>query len=222
MTPMNLNTTRGTTARWLSCEAASRRPLDRCGKGMLDRLASVQFHTIRDGIQKRAVMAFHGLRFAERSVKVWCSSSQTKQRGTSDEGAEQVSYGKRVVVVALALFFCVLIKNAWLSDDAYITLRTVSNFIHGYGLTWNADERVQTYTHPLWILLLSGTYFCVRSIYFSSLLLSLGVSAIAITLFAFRLVKSPLVAVVGLTILAASKSFVDSPLLAWRTRSPTC
>jgi len=44
------------------------RRLDRCGKGMLDRLASVQFHTIRDGIQKRAVMAFHGLRFAERSV----------------------------------------------------------------------------------------------------------------------------------------------------------
>ena len=54
MTQMNLNTTmepaRETTTA-LSHEAASRRPLDRCVKGMLDRLASVQLHKIRDGIR---------------------------------------------------------------------------------------------------------------------------------------------------------------------------
>ena len=49
------------------------------------------------------------------------------------------------------LFFIVLLITAWLSDDAYITLRTVDNFINGYGLTWNIGERVQTFTHPLWI-----------------------------------------------------------------------
>jgi len=53
----------------------------------------------------------------------------------------------------------VVIKSAWLSDDAFITLRTVRNFNEGYGLVWNTHERVQAYTHPLWMLLLSLTYF---------------------------------------------------------------
>lgn len=134
---------------------------------------------------------------------------QTKQRDLSDKAVKQDNYGKTVIVFALVVFFFVLLKNAWLSDDSYITLRTVSNFIHGYGLTWNIDERVQAYTHPLWMFLLSGAYFCVRSIYFSSLLLSLCVSALAIILFAFRLAPSPYIAVVGVAILAASKSFID-------------
>jgi arabinofuranosyltransferase len=59
-------------------------------------------------------------------------------------------------VLGLLLVFTTL--RAWLCDDAYITFRTVDNFIHGYGLTWNVAERVQAYTHPLWMLLLSGVY----------------------------------------------------------------
>lgn len=134
---------------------------------------------------------------------------QETEQGTAGEIWRQSDYRNLMVVFALALFFFVVIKNAWISDDGYITLRTVYNFIHGYGLTWNIDERVQTYTHPLWMFLLSGTYFFVRSIYFSTLLLSLAVSALAVVIFAFRLTKSALVAVVGLAILVASKAFID-------------
>lgn len=47
-----------------------------------------------------------------------------------------------------------VLKVSWVADDAYITLRTVDNFLNGYGLRWNVDERVQVYTHPLWMLLL--------------------------------------------------------------------
>ena len=126
-----------------------------------------------------------------------------------DQAKQRDRYGKTVIVFALAFFLFVLVKNAWLSDDGYITLRTVYNFVHGFGLTWNIDERVQAYTHPLWMFLLSGSYFFVRSIYFSSLLLSLGVSMLVAAIFAFRLAPSPFVAVVGLTMLAASKSFID-------------
>ena len=56
------------------------------------------------------------------------------------------------------VFLAVLLRTAWLSDDALITLRTVLNFTHGYGLTFNVAERVQTYTHPLWMLMLTGAY----------------------------------------------------------------
>ena len=134
---------------------------------------------------------------------------QKEPDAVADAAKLQEKYGKTVIVFALVLFFFVLIKNAWLSDDSFITLRTVYNFIHGYGLTWNVDERVQTFTHPLWMFLLSGSYFFVRSIYFSSLLLSLSISILAVSLFVFRLAPSRLVAIVGLTILVASKSFID-------------
>ena len=135
--------------------------------------------------------------------------AQKKPDVPADEAEKQAKYRKTVIIFALVFFFFVLIKNAWLSDDSYITLRTVYNFVHGFGLTWNIDERVQTFTHPLWMFLLSGSYFFVRSIYFSSLLLSLGVSTLAMSIFVFRLAPSPFVAVVGLTILVASKSFID-------------
>jgi len=59
----------------------------------------------------------------------------------------------------LALLFIItlyiLALNAYVIDDAYISFRTIDNLLHGHGLRWNVDERVQVYTHPLWLVLLS-------------------------------------------------------------------
>ncbi len=115
---------------------------------------------------------------------------------------------KSILAVSLA-FFIIIVKNAWLSDDSYITFRTVDNFVHGYGLTWNIDERVQTYTHPLWMFLISALYFCTHEIYYSVLLLSLTISFVAIGIFAVHIAKSLPMAVMGIVLLAASKSYVD-------------
>jgi arabinofuranosyltransferase len=57
------------------------------------------------------------------------------------------------------LFGLFLIRNAWVSDDAYITFRTIENFLAGYGIGYNPFLRVQAYTHPLWMFLLSILYF---------------------------------------------------------------
>jgi arabinofuranosyltransferase len=116
---------------------------------------------------------------------------------------------RSLVHTSLALLSLLIIKDAWLCDDAYITFRTVDNAVHGYGFTWNVDERVQTYTHPLWMLLLTVLYFFIRNIYIVSLCVSLLLSIGAICIFALRLAKSPLIALVGLALLAASKTFVD-------------
>ena len=62
----------------------------------------------------------------------------------------------------LAALAAQVLRLAWLSDDAYITLRSVENFTHGYGAVYNVGERVQSFTHPLWMLLLSGVYFPLR------------------------------------------------------------
>lgn len=57
------------------------------------------------------------------------------------------------VILLFACSFQVAITS-WVGDDALITLRTVDNFLNGYGLRWNVHERVQVYTHPLWMFLL--------------------------------------------------------------------
>ena len=72
--------------------------------------------------------------------------------------AEQDRYAVRTTRVALLLLFSyVFLANHWVGDDAYITYRVVWNFVHGYGPTFNPDERVQAFTHPLWMLMLTGT-----------------------------------------------------------------
>lgn len=71
----------------------------------------------------------------------------------------------------IVLYAIIVIRTAWLSDDAYITLRTVDNFVNGYGLRWNIAERVQAYTHPLWMFFLSGVCVVTHEAYFSTLFL---------------------------------------------------
>ena len=56
----------------------------------------------------------------------------------------------------LFLAGCFLIlRKAWISEDAFITLRHVDNFLQGYGPVFNVSERVEGFTHPLWFGLLS-------------------------------------------------------------------
>ena len=68
---------------------------------------------------------------------------------------------KALVGLAVLVFLFVVIRTAWLSDDAYITFRVVENFVHGFGPVYNLGERVQAYTHPLWFFLISGVYAVV-------------------------------------------------------------
>ncbi len=116
---------------------------------------------------------------------------------------------KLLILLFLLGFGVIVARNAWLSDDAYITFRTVDNFVHGRGLTWNPGERVQAYTHPLWMFLLSAGYAVTGEIYYTSLFISLTLSLAAVGLLAFRGARSPSLALLGVTVLTLSKAFVD-------------
>jgi arabinofuranosyltransferase len=105
-------------------------------------------------------------------------------------------------------FLIVLIRTAWISDDAYITFRTVENFLNGYGLRWNVAERVQSYTHPLWMLLVALAHSVAGEPYFATLALSVLCTLFALIV-TLRLAQSPAAAVVGLGLLISSKAFVD-------------
>lgn len=67
--------------------------------------------------------------------------------------------------IVLILFYTVL-RTAWFSDDAMITVKSVLNLLHGYGPVYNIGERVQAYTHPLWFFLISLFTFLTGHILF--------------------------------------------------------
>jgi arabinofuranosyltransferase len=111
-------------------------------------------------------------------------------------------------VAAVALTFIGVVRSAALLDDAYITLRTIDNWIHGYGLRRNVVERVQTYTHPLWLFLLSSVYVITREPYYTTLAVSLVVTLATLLLVAFALPRSPWLGAAGVLALGASHAFV--------------
>jgi arabinofuranosyltransferase len=113
-----------------------------------------------------------------------------------------------LVGIALALYGVVVVRTAWLSDDAYITLRTVDNFVSGFGLRWNVDERVQSYTHPLWLMLISSLYALTHEAYYTLVFLSLGVSVLALLVLCRRAATWP-AALLAVVLLTTSKAFVD-------------
>lgn len=112
-------------------------------------------------------------------------------------------------LLLLVLFVVVVVKSAWLADDAYITLRTVNHWLDGFGPVWNIGERVQAYTHPLWMLLLSGVIGITREYYFTTILLSIVISAAAYALVVFRLAADWVSATLGGLILVLSKAYID-------------
>ena len=121
----------------------------------------------------------------------------------------ELLFQNRMVTGMLWVYLGLAVQRAWINDDAYITFRTVDNFIHGYGLTWNVTERVQAYTHPLWMLLLSMFDFFTHQIYATSLVLSLGLSFAGVYLLAKKMALSQIAAVLAVLVLSFSSAFVD-------------
>ncbi|HNW93298.1 MAG TPA: hypothetical protein PKM88_10360 [bacterium] len=108
----------------------------------------------------------------------------------------------------LTLLALVLLRTAWLCDDAYISFRVVDNVLHGYGLRWNIAERVQVYTHPLWLLLLIPVNGLAGEPYYSTLLCSMLLTLGAAYLLLLQAAHRWAVLAIGLLLFYA-KGFVD-------------
>ncbi len=118
----------------------------------------------------------------------------------------------------LLILVWVMVRNAWVGDDAYITMRVIENFVAGYGPNFNIGERVQVYTHPLWMFLLSGEYFLFKHVpfmnsqpfllYYLVIFSSLFLSLLSVLVFCRKLTASWQAAVFGLLVLIFSRSFI--------------
>ncbi|MBN2736199.1 MAG: hypothetical protein JXR70_04400 [Spirochaetales bacterium] len=114
-----------------------------------------------------------------------------------------------MILLCLGFILFLIIKTAWLSDDSFITFRTVDNFINGHGLTWNTNERVQAYTHPLWMFVLSFFYYFTHEIFYTAIFISIGLSVLSCLVYGFGVSLEPVNAIIGLLFLSFSKSFIE-------------
>jgi arabinofuranosyltransferase len=133
---------------------------------------------------------------------------------TSGEYREAGQYHADRAFLALSIFLIclfafIIIRRGWLSDDAHITFRVVDNFIHGYGLAWNTIDRVQVYTHPLWLFILSLNYFIFRDFYWMPIIISIILSIGTMILLARLLPRSTGMLIAVLMVLAFSQAYVD-------------
>jgi arabinofuranosyltransferase len=119
--------------------------------------------------------------------------------------------GTSILLISILILICgiIVIRNAWVCDDAYIAFRTVDNFVHGHGLTWNTDERVQGFTNPLWVFLMSAFLLFTGELYYTSIFASLALTLLAVWITAFGVGKSASGSALAITILVFSKAFID-------------
>lgn len=116
----------------------------------------------------------------------------------------------RAFLIAVTVFGALVLSVSYLDEDAFISFRVVDNFLRGHGLRWNVDERVQVYTHPLWLLLLIPVRLILGNVGASSFLLSWLLSVGAFAVVAQGLVRAPRVLFVALLLpLLFSQSFTD-------------
>lgn len=140
------------------------------------------------------------------------SHPQAEAYGALDDSALRRSASlspQSILWILIGIYLCAVLRTAWLSDDAYNTFRTVDNFLNGYGLRWNISERVQVYTHPLWMLVLVPAVALTGEVFFSSLTLSIVVSLGSVYLLASRISTSVVAGSITLAAALSSRSFVD-------------
>jgi len=128
--------------------------------------------------------------------------------GTHTPTSSPLAQRRLAEAFLIAAFSYIFLANAWVGDDAYITYRVVWNLLHGYGAVFNPGERVQAYTHPLWMLAMGAASAVTREYFFTGLILSYGLALAAVR----RVVRSAAslaVGALGLLLLISSKAFID-------------
>ena len=62
-----------------------------------------------------------------------------------------------ILYFLLALY--AFVTRIWVAEDAYISFRYILSMTAGHGLVFNQGERVEGFTHPYWLFLVSFFHF---------------------------------------------------------------
>lgn len=108
-------------------------------------------------------------------------------------------------IIAIVIY----LKNAWITEDAYIMFRSLDQLDAGRGPVWNSHERVQVYTSHLWYWLLApirlyiGSDFFINTLLFSFLLWCGVLTALK------KVIQNTVLLLLAVLLLTASSGFFD-------------
>ncbi len=130
-----------------------------------------------------------------------------------ETGRRQVDYALVARLLAWTLAGLILVQlaaNAWLSDDYFVGIRQVLNLLAGNEFSFNAGERVQTMTSPLWGMVMIGVVQA-GGLFYGPIIFSLFLAMIAVALIARRALEAERAAgaLLALSFLLLSRSFTD-------------
>jgi arabinofuranosyltransferase len=112
----------------------------------------------------------------------------------------------RIFAILTLLVF--IVRNAWVDEDACVTYRAISNFVSGFGPTFNIDERVQAFTHPLWFFVCALFHLATRDVLLSSVLASTTCSMFALWVLLGRIPATVTTLVFATITLGFSQAFM--------------
>lgn len=78
--------------------------------------------------------------------------------------------------ILVGVLMYAVISRMWACEDAYISFRYIRNFVEGNGLVYNLGERVEGFTHPLWLFAVTSISLVGLSIRGAALWLSLALT----------------------------------------------
>jgi len=135
-------------------------------------------------------------------------SSQTQELGHSPQ-FQALAQRSLIVYALITWVVLVIIRNAWLSDDAYISFRTVNNLIEGRGLTWNPGQRVQAFTHPAWFFVMAAAHALTHEMYYTAIAVGVAVASLGLWLAGTRVADREYSAWPVLVALSFCRAFID-------------
>jgi len=119
--------------------------------------------------------------------------------------------GKKSIILLLISFavaILIFLKNAWVSEDAYILFRSLEQFIAGNGPVWNPHERVQVYTSPLWYFVLLIIRLFSKDVYLNAIIIS-SILWISTVIVIKKILKNNSLLFLSILLLSASTAFFD-------------
>lgn len=126
-----------------------------------------------------------------------------------DQKLQKTHYREYILYSLGFVFLVILYRTAWLSDDAYISYRSIENFVKGYGFTFNPGQRVQAYTHPLWAFLHVPFRFLHANMYHVGLFVSILTSSLAAAFLVIKSSKEPEKRIFLCLAMLSSAAFMD-------------
>ena len=124
---------------------------------------------------------------------------------TSRGGVAAVAVG----LAALGIVGWTWFENAWITDDAFITFRSIEQLLAGNGLRFNVHERVQSFTHPLWLAALLPLRLAGVPLPAAALLLGGLAFAGALIVLGWPVRDRPRRALVAGVVVLASRTWID-------------